>query len=184
MVITFVLIGLLLIVGIFIIGIYNKLVTYAYRVDETYANIDVILKQRYDSLGNLIQTVKGYMAHEKDMLMNLTKLRASLENPNVSEEEYFDLQNKVSRELPKVMAVAENYPELKSNENFLHLQQTIIYLEENLSAARRTYNAMANDYNTYIKTFPAVLFAGAMGHQEKRLFKAIKEEKEHITVSF
>lgn len=184
MVIGLLLIGILVVLALVVIGIYNKFVTYALRVDETYANIDVILKQRFDSLGNLINTVKGYMAHEKEMLTNLTKIRASLENPNVNEEEYFELQNNLSRELPKVMAVAESYPELKSNENFLHLQQTIVYLEENLSASRRTYNAMVNDYNTYIKTFPAVLFAGAFGYQEKRLFKAVKEEKENITVQF
>ena len=179
-------IGLVIVLAlaVIVISIYNKLVKYAFRVDETYANIDVILKQRFDSLGNLINTVKGYMAHEKDMLVSLTKIRAQLENPNVSETEYFELQNTLSRELPKFMAVAEGYPELKSNENFLHLQQTIVYLEENLSAARRTYNAMVNDYNTYIKTFPAVLLAGTFGHQEKRLFKATKEEKENITVEF
>lgn len=163
---------------------YNKLVKLSLKVKESNASIDVMYKQRFDTLPNLIQAVKGYMKHEQGVLENVTKMRNILATPGISEEEKHHANQVLSQELPKLLAVAENYPELQASQNFLHLQQTIVHLEENIAAARRTYNAMVNAYNTFIKSFPGVLFASVFGYKESVLIEATAEERQNVRVEF
>lgn len=176
-------------ISLFILGAitayyYNTMRKATIDVEETMSNIDVMLKQRFDTLPNLIETVKGYAKHEVGTFEKVTKLRKYLLDPNITEQERLMAQDALSREIPNLLAVAEEYPDLKANENFLHLQHTINYLEENISAARRTYNAMIGDYNASIQTFPALLFAKLFNFHKKESFETAPEEKENIAIKF
>lgn len=175
--------GVLLVGGIFVYY-YNRMLALSMKVDETHSNIDVLLKQRFDTLTSLLGAVKGYMGHEQETLVRVTELRNMLSAPGLPEGEKRALHNELSVELPKFMAVAEAYPDLKANDSFVHLQKSIMNLEENLSAGRRTFNAMVNQYNVTIQSFPALLFASMFGHQKKELFEAPEAERQNVEISF
>lgn len=181
--------GFLILITVILIGLvfvfyYNQMLSLAAKVDESKSNIDVLLKQRFDTLTSLLNTVKGYMNHEQQTFVRVTELRNLLSQPGLPDSEVAALQNALSLELPKFMAVAEEYPDLKANENFIHLQQSIMHLEENLSAGRRTFNAMVNKYNVVIQSFPALLFASMFGHQKKELFEIPEAERQNVEIKF
>lgn len=180
--------------GGWLAGLYNKLVRLSVRVEEAWADIDVQLKRRYDLIPNLVETVKGYATHEKETLEAVLKARAAatainIDAGNVTPEQmsaFAGAQSGLSGALGKLMAVAEQYPDLKANENFLELQGEITDTENKIQAARRFYNGVVRDMNTMVMSFPSNIFAGMFGFGKKEFFDLDDkpEEKEPVKVSF
>ena len=165
------LIGIGLVAVIIIAVIYNSLVVKKNQVNNVFATIDALLKKRYDLIPNLIATVKNYMQYEKGVLEEVTALRAKAISGNLSDDEKVDLENKVSKVLGGIMVAVENYPDLKANQNFLQLQAAMNEIEEQISAARRAYNAAVTDYNNAVEMFPTNIFASMMSFKERNLFE-------------
>ncbi len=188
-----ILIIVVLIVG-FIIGLYNRLVKRTVRVEEAWADIDVQLKRRYDLIPNLVETVKGYASHERETLEAVLEARSkatamNINASNITPEQmaaFSKVQSGLSGALGKLMAVAEQYPNLKANENFLELQNEITDTENKIQAARRFYNSVVREINTMIMSFPTNVFAGMFGFNKKEFFDLDdnSEEKEAVKVSF
>lgn len=165
------------------IMIYNKLVTLRGRSDEAWSDIDVQLKRRYDLIPNLVETVKGYAKHEKDLLEKVTELRASAMGAK-STTDRAEKENMLSDTLKSLFAVAENYPDLKANENFGKLQDELTDTENKIEAARRFYNANVRDLNISIASFPSNIIANMFKFTGKDLFQAPDSEKEPVKVQF
>src|SRR6201988_3732979 len=155
---------------IYTIILYNGLVRLRNENDRAWANIDVLLKQRHDEIPNLVETVKGYMQHEQQTLVAVTQARtASISAASIKQKATADLM--MTGALRGLFAVAENYPQLKANENFLKLQNRISELEERIADRREFFNDDVNTYNTRIRQFPEMFLAGAMGLQPRQLFQ-------------
>lgn len=165
-------VAIVLVIAIFFaITIYNRLVALKNNRINAFADIDVQLKLRYDLIPNLVNTVKGYAAHEKGVFENVTQARASAINTsgaNINDK--IASEQKLSAALMNLMAVAENYPQLKADQNFLSLQQELSDIENKIAAARRFFNSATNELNTAVRQFPAVLFAGMFGFREEPSF--------------
>jgi LemA protein len=146
-------------------------------------NVDVISKKRYDLIPNLVSIVKGYMAYEKETFEKIVELRNQAINA-ANTDHKVRLNNEIDTEFNKIIITAENYPELKSSQNFIELQKTLLEVEDELSAARRTYNASVAEYNTTIQTIPSVIVAKCMGAKIKELFRITELERENQTISF
>jgi LemA protein len=174
---------ILIILFITIIIIYNNLIRLRNNIDKSWANIDVLLKQRSNEIPNLINTVKGYMKHEKQTLESLTKARSMiLETEKLSRKAAVD--NLITDLLKTVFAVAEDYPDLKAFENFLKLQQRITGLENELADRREFYNDSVTIYNIRIKSIPDLIVAKIIHLKPVDLFKATAEDKKYIQVNF
>lgn len=164
------------------INLYNTLIKLENQVSNSFSTIDVELKKRYDLIPNLISTVKAFMTHEKDLLSKVTELRSKAMSPELSPEDKLVTEGQISGTLSKIMVAVEQYPELKSQENFKDLQDTINRKEERLSAVRRVYNSSVTQFNNSIEVFPNVILANAMNFQEKSWFETEESEKENINV--
>jgi LemA protein len=165
------------------IGIYNNLVAIRNNVDKAWANIDVILKQRHDELPKLIDTCKGYMKHEQTLLENVTRARTSfMSAPDVGAKT--EAENVLNSSLRSLFAVAENYPELKANQNFLDLQNRISALEESIADRREFFNEATTIYNTKIQSFPDMFFANMLQMLKRPLLEIPKAETEDVKISF
>ena len=185
---------IVVVLGGWLVGLYNKLVKLSVRVEEAWADIDVQLKRRYDLIPNLVKTVKGYAAHEKETLEAVLKARAAatainIDAGNVTPEQmsaFAGAQSGLSGALGKLMAVAEQYPDLKANENFLELQREITDTENKIQASRRFYNGVVRDMNTMVLSFPTNIFTGMFGFSKKEFFNLDDkpEEKKPVKVSF
>jgi LemA protein len=169
MVITLVIIAIVVVLGIMLIGTYNRLVKLRQNTNEAFADIDVQLKQRQDLIPNLVETVKGYATHERGTLDEVTAARAAATSAT-SVEGKIAAENALTGALGRLMAVAEAYPDLKANTNFLQLQSELSDIENKLAAARRFFNNATGEYNGSIQAFPAVLFATPMGFQAREFF--------------
>ncbi len=168
-----------------VISIYNRLVQLHMRAHEAMSDIDVQLKRRYDLIPNLIETVKGYMKHERTVLENVTQARANAAGATGNPLERNDAENALSGTLKTLFAVAENYPDLKANTNFLQLQQELADTENKIQAARRFYNGNIRDLNIAIETFPSNILANLFGFKEEKFFEVeAAEEKEPVKVRF
>jgi len=171
---------------LWIVGVYNGLVTLKNRADEAWSDIDVQLKRRYDLIPNLIETVKGYAGHEKTVFENVTKARTAA----VAAEQAGDpkkigeAENFLSSTLKTLFAVAENYPQLKASENFLELQRELTDTEDKIQAARRFYNANVRDFNIRLEVFPDMLVARQLGYAKREFFEIAGVEKEPVKVKF
>lgn len=165
---------ILLIVGgiivLAVILIYNSLVRLRNRTDEAWSDIDVQLKRRYDLIPNLVDTVKGYAKHEKELFTKVTKARTEAINAGGVQEQA-KAENMLTDALKSVFAVAENYPDLRATENFQKLQDELSDTENKIMAARRFYNANVRDLNTKIETFPTNLIAGMLGFKQRDFFE-------------
>jgi LemA protein len=173
----------LLVAGLLIyaVMIYNELVRLRNDIDRAWANIDVLLKQRHDEIPNLVETVKGYMQHERETLLAVTQARsASLSAATMAQKAQADLL--VTGALHGLFAVAENYPQLKANDNFLRLQGRISELEERIADRREFFNDDVNTYNTRIVQVPDVLLAGMMNLRPREMFKVSDEERRAVQV--
>ncbi|NTV23067.1 MAG: LemA family protein [Nanoarchaeota archaeon] len=167
----------------YLVGIYNALVRLKNDISKSWANIDVLLKQRADELPKLIASVKGYMKHEKQTLENLTLARTSfLSAKTMGEKAKADSQ--ISGILKSIFAVAENYPNLKASENFLELQKRISAIENELADRREFYNESVNNYNIKIHSFPDMLVAGMLQYRDEEMFKASEEDRKDVKVEF
>lgn len=167
----------ILIIVISIISISNKLNKAIVKIDEASSGIDVALTKRYDVLTKMIDVVKSYAKHEKDTLFEVIKLRK-----NMSIEEKNAENKKMDENFNKINVVAENYPELKSSENYKTLQQSIVEVEEHLQAARRLYNSNVSIYNQMIVSFPISIIANSKGMVKKNFFEADEAKKEDVKI--
>ena len=161
-----------------LIIIFNNLIQKKNAIDNAYFSMDVMLKKRYDLIPQLVETVRGYMTHEKDVLVQLTELRQKVIVENLNTNEKVELDNKINSVLQNVFASFENYPQLKASENFLKLQGAINEAEEQLAASRRFYNAAVNDYHNGIEMFPSSLVASWMGLKHKTFFSIADEHRQ------
>lgn len=176
-------VGLVVLIALWLIAVYNGLITLRNRVDEGWADIDVQLKRRADLIPNLIETVKGYAKHEKELFTKVTELRTeALKTKDIHERAA--KENMLTEALKSVFAVAENYPDLKASENFVELQRELTDTEDKIQAARRFFNGLVRDFNTAIQTFPNTLFVRGLGFKERELFEASASERENVKVSF
>src|SRR3989344_5943278 len=166
-----------------VIWLFNSLIRLKNQVENAWAQIDVQLKRRADLIPNLIETVKGYMKHEKEVLENVTKARTSLMNAKGVEGKA-KADNMLEGTLKTLFAVSENYPQLRANENFIQLQEELTGTENKISYARQHYNDMVMELNTKIQVFPSSIIAGIMNFKEKEMFEATDEEKKNIKVKF
>ncbi|MFO1014166.1 MAG: LemA family protein [Caulobacteraceae bacterium] len=157
------------VIGLLLIGIYNRLVGLRQRANQAFADVDVQLKQRQDLIPNLVETVKGYAAHEAGTLEAVTAARTAAANAT-SIDGKIAAENALTGALGRLMAVAEAYPDLKANTNFLELQRELSDIENKLAAARRFFNNAISEYNAAIQQFPAVVFAGMFGFQSREFF--------------
>lgn len=175
----------IVLIGLYGIGIYNKLVKFKNQVPEAWSGIDVQLKRRYDLIPNLINTVKGYAKHEKETLENVISLRNSaLAVPSGNVQDQAQAENALSSALKSVFALAENYPDLKANQNFAELQKALFDVEDNIQRARRYYNAVVRDNNTYVETFPSMIVAKMANFEKYPFFEIDLEERKNVTVEF
>jgi len=177
-----VLVGIIAVLLLFYcIAVFNGLIGLRNDIRKSWANIDVLLKQRSDELPNLIEAVKGYMKHEQSVLTTLTKLRTSvLQASSLGAKAKAD--DGISAALKTIFAVSENYPKLQANENFLKLQTRISELENQLADRREFYNDTVTNYNTRIQSFPDMAFAKLFSFQQETLFKATEQEKKVVPV--
>ena len=181
--ITVILIVIVALALIYIWFIYNRLVTSRMRISEALSQIDVQLKRRTDLIPNLVETVKGYAKHEKDVLENVTKARASLMQAG-STQEKAQANNFLSDTLKSLFAVSENYPDLKANQNFLSLQEELSDTENKVAYARQFYNSNVMDYNTKLQLFPDSTIAGMFHFKPADFFKADEKDKDPVKVQF
>lgn len=170
MIVVLVLLGLLVLLGIFLWVTYNSLVTLKVRVDEAWSDITVQLKRRADLIPNLVNSVKGYAAHESGVFEKVTEARSAVMNAN-GVKETADAENMLEGALKSLFAVAEAYPDLKANENFLQLQNELVDTEDKIQASRRFYNGGVRDLNTKIQIFPNNVFAGMLGFSQRDFFE-------------
>lgn len=169
-----------LVIGIVIANLYNGLIRKKNEVDNTFSAIDVMLKKRHDLLPNLITTVQAYMNFEKDVLTNITDLRTRASSTQLSDNEKMQLENKITKVVGNIMATAENYPDLKTNQNFLQLQQTWNELEEQIAVSRKAYNETVKIYNNGVMMFPSNIVANMMSYQTKVYLDTPPTERENI----
>jgi len=179
----YLLISVVIIIALFIGFLYNSLVRARIRVKEAWSGIEVQLKRRSSLIPNLVETVKGYAKHEKEVFENVTKARAAMMGAK-DPQEAAQANNMLAGALKTLFAVAENYPDLKASENFKELQGELSDTETKIAASRQFYNANVLDYNTKIKVFPNVLLASMLGFKEELFFEAADESKKDIKVKF
>jgi len=176
--------AVILVVVVFLVYLYNNLVTLRNKVKEAWADIETQLKRRYDLIPNIVETVKGYAKHEEGTLSKVTEMRTKAMGAQTLQEKA-ETENMLSETLKSLFAVAENYPDLKANQNFLDLQNTLKEIEEHLQLSRRYYNGTVRDYNTQIEVIPNKFIAGPMGFTPSEFFETKNEkEKENVQVSF
>jgi len=177
------LIALVVAAFVWFIATYNGLVVFRNRTKEAWADIDVQLKRRYDLIPNLVETVKGYATHERELFEKVTKARTQAMGAQGIKERG-DAENVLSSTLKSLFAVAENYPDLKASTNFLELQKEITDTEDKIQAARRFYNTNVRDLNTKVETFPTNVIAGMLGFTKMEFFGADEAEREPVKVKF
>ncbi|MEM3369433.1 MAG: LemA family protein [Candidatus Micrarchaeia archaeon] len=175
--------GLVVLIVIIAVLIYNNLIVLRNNIENAWAQIDVQLKRRADLIPNLVNTVKGYMKHEKETLENVTKARAALMSAKTPKEAA-EADNMLSNALKSLFAVAENYPNLRASENFLRLQEDLSDTENKVAYSRQLYNDNVLLYNRTIQTIPNNIIAGILGFKEKEYFKAEEEAKKAPEVKF
>jgi LemA protein len=181
--IALIVLGIVVLLVVVVIGLYNALVKSRNRIDNAWSQIDVQLRRRYDLIPNLVETVKGYATHERETLESVTKARnmaMQAEGPHDQAE----AENMLSGALKSLFAVSEAYPDLKANQNFLNLQEELSGTEGRIAYARQFYNDQVYKYNTRIQTFPSMLIAGPLGFTAREFFEADDESRGPVQVSF
>lgn len=183
---TWIIIGLIVLLLLIIVGIYNGLIRSKNRVDEAWSDIDVQLKRRHDLIPNLIETVKGYAAHEQATFEKVVNARNNAVNAQASKDPKAveQAENMLSSTLKSIFALAENYPDLKANQNFLELQRDLTDTEDKIMAARRFYNTNVRDFNTKLQVFPTNIFAKQLGFSVYTFFAAAEGDKANVEVKF
>ncbi len=175
-------VAVIIVIALFFILGFNGLVTKRNRVQDAWAQIDVQLKRRYDLIPNLVDTVKGYMKYEKNVLTTITSLRSQIVSGSVQDKA--SANNQISQALKSIFAVAENYPDLKANQNFLNLQDQLTNTEDKIAFVRTSYNDYVLDFNNSVQQFPGMIFANMFGFKKADFFQAPEEAKEPVKVNF
>ena len=175
--------GIVVLIGLVLAGMYNGLIRARVRTREAWSGIDVQLKRRANLIPNLVETVKGYAAHERETFENVTRARAMLQQAGTAAKAA-EANNFLTQTLRSLFAVSERYPDLKANQNFLDLQQQLSDVEEKIAYARQFYNRNVMSYNTRIQTFPNVVMANMFGFLRFEFFEAEEEAREVPEVSF
>lgn len=173
---------IIVVLALILILIYNSLVAKKNQVENIFASVDTNLKKRYDLIPNLVSSVSKYMEHEKSLLNEVTKLRAQALKPDISDTHKIALDKEITSALGSIMIAVEAYPELKANENVMHLQQTLHEVEEQVSASRRSYNQAVTDYNNAIEMLPTNFMASLMSYRKKQVFELPESERQNINV--
>ncbi len=178
---TYVIIGVIVLILLYIIVTINSIIKLRNRVDESFSTMDVYLKKRWDLIPSIVEVVKGYSKHENETLKDVISLRNNTyDNLNTSEK--IDTNIKVSERVSKLMILAENYPELKASDNFKQLTNQLTQVEDEILKARKYYNANVRVYNTKIEMFPNNLVAALFNIKSRNMFEAKEEEKENIKI--
>jgi len=175
--------ALVVIFVLFVVSIYNRMVVLRNRIQNAWSQIDVQLRRRYDLIPNLVETVKGYAAHEKEVFEKVTEARASMGSATTVAEQGA-AQNQISQALKSLFAVAEAYPDLKANQDFMMLQEELSGTESKIAYARQFYNDTVMAYNTLIQSFPANMLAGTFGFTQKDYFAMDEAAREPVKVQF
>jgi LemA protein len=183
MIVLWIVLGLVVLAVLYLVFLYNGLVRLRNRIEAAWAQIDVQLRRRYDLIPNLVETVKGYAAHERETLDSVTKARAAAESATGPADQAAK-ENMLTQSLKSLIAVSEAYPDLKANQNFLSLQEELSATEGRIAYARQYYNDTVQRYNTKIQSFPAVLLAGALRFQPREYFEADDTSRGPVNVSF
>jgi LemA protein len=178
-----IILGVIVLLAIALVALYNSLARQKVTVDEASSDIETFLKQRYDMIPNLVEMVKGYAKHEREIFENVSKLRSqAMGAANLDEK--MKLDTELTRGIAKIFAIAESYPQLRANENFIQLQATLKDLEDNIQKSRRFYNGTVRDFNAKIVVFPNNLVAGIFGFKNLPFFEASEEEQKNVEVKF
>lgn len=175
---------LITLVVVAVIGIlmYNSLISKKNQVDNIFASVDTVLKKRFDLIPNLVSSVEKYMDHEKEILTKVTQLRSQAMQSGISDEEKISLDAKLTDALKSINIAMEAYPDLKANQNVIHLQQSLNEIEEQISAARRAYNQSVTDLHNAIEMFPTNIIANFMGLEHRALFEINSNERQNINI--
>lgn len=182
--IGWILLAIILVLIIAIIGMYNDLVQSKIKVDNAWSQIDVQLQRRFDLIPNFVETVKGYMAHERETFEKITELRTSWSKTTTISEKA-DLDNQLSGALKTIMAVSENYPDLKANQNFSELSEELRNTENKISFSRQFYNDTVANYNTKLQVVPSNIIAGIFNFKPRELFEVENEDvRKNVKVDF
>ncbi|MGB5693084.1 MAG: LemA family protein [Flavobacteriaceae bacterium] len=181
----YIIIGVLLVLSVLLISVYNRFVKNRNLVKDGWSNIDVALKKRYDLIPNLVETAKGYAAHEKDTFEKVIQARnAAMAVPSGDINNQIKAENQLQQTLRSLFALGESYPDLKANTNFLQLQEKLNEIEENLERSRRYYNGTVRENNTYGESFPGVIFAGVFNYTHFDYFESTEDERQNVKVDF
>jgi LemA protein len=175
--------AVVVLLGFFLIAMYNSLVQLRVRSDSAWSDIDVQLKRRHDLIPNLVETVKGYAAHEKGTFENIAKFRSQAMQAT-GPAAIAAAENQLTGALKSLFAVAENYPQLQASQEFTQLQNSLSQTEDAIQNSRRYYNAVVRDLNTKIQSFPTNILAGMFGFQQKQFFETAAADREPVAVKF
>jgi LemA protein len=181
--IVIIFLAILVVIAVVLTGMYNSLVQLRVRCDSAWSDIDVQLKRRHDLIPNLVETVKGYAAHEKGTFENIAKFRSQAMQATTPEGKA-EAENQLSGALKSLFAVAENYPQLKASEEFTQLQGSLSQTENSIQNSRSNYNAAVQDLNTKIQVFPTNILAGMFGFQGRPFFETAEGDREPVAVKF
>src|SRR5881296_880299 len=173
----------LVVIAFALVGMYNSLVQLRVRADNAWSDIDVQLKRRHDLIPNLVETVKGYAAHEKGTFENIAKFRSMAMQATTTADKA-EAENQLTGALKSLFAVAENYPELKASEEFTQLQSSLTQTEDSIQYSRSGYNGAVRDLNATVQSFPANILAGMFGFQQRQYFEAAAADREPVEVKF
>ncbi|RPH95301.1 LemA family protein [candidate division KSB1 bacterium] len=176
-------VGLALVIGLWIYSTYNGLVSLDEETNKAFAQVDVVLQRRFDLIPNLVETVKGYASHEKEVFTAVTEARSRIGQATTPQAR-IDAENQMTGALSRLLMVAENYPQLKANENFLALQDELSGTENRISVERRRYNEVATEYNKKIRRVPGNMVAGMFGFERRNLLEAPTEARQAPKVKF
>ncbi len=180
---VWIIVGIVIVVTLYVLSVYNSLASGKVRIDESFSGIDVQLKRRIDLVPNLVETVKGYAKHERELLENVTKARSSLMHAKTAHDKA-ESDNMLSQALKSLIAISENYPDLKASKNFLELQQELSDIESKIAYARQFYNSNVRSYNTTLANFPSGNIGRLFGFASSEFFEAGQEERKNVKVSF
>lgn len=177
----YIIIGVVVLILLYGVITYNKLVGMKNKVEESFSTMDVYLKKRWDLIPNIVETVKGYAKHEKDTLKDITELR-NTSYDKMSTNDKIDANNKLTQGLNKIMALAESYPELKASDNYKDLSTQLTKVEEDIANARKYYNGTVRNINDKIEMFPSNIIASILGFKSFKMFEANDTERENVKI--
>ena len=179
----YIIITIIVLIIIYLWATYNSLIKLSNTVKEAFSTMDVYLKKRWDLIPNIVETVKGYAKHEKSTLSDVIKLRNGAYD-NMSSDEKIKANQQLSKGITKIMALAEQYPDLKANENFKDLSTQLTKIEDEIANSRKYYNGTVREFNDKVQMFPSNIVAKIFGYKAKIMFEATEEERKNVKVSF